>query len=66
MNTNSVAPAAVCGTLIQSNHSFDCLTFLVERDQIVLVYMAYLWTTYIGIYFIMLVVLITSYLAKKT
>ena len=49
MNTNSVAPAAVCGTLIQSNHSIDCLTFLVERDQIVLVYMAYLWTTYIGI-----------------
>ena len=37
MNTNSVAPAAVCGTQIQSNPSFDCLTFLVEGDQIVLV-----------------------------
>ena len=37
MNTNSVAPAAVCGTQIQSNPSFDCLTFLVQGDQIVLV-----------------------------
>ena len=37
INTNLVAPAAVSGTLIQSNSSFDCLTFLVVGDQIVLV-----------------------------
>ena len=37
INTNLVAPAAVNGTLIQSNSSFDCLTFLVVGDQIVLV-----------------------------
>ena len=27
INTNLVAPAAVSGTLIQSNSSFDCLNF---------------------------------------
>ena len=37
INTNLVAPAAVSGTLIQSNSSFDCFTFLVVGDQIVLV-----------------------------
>ena len=42
-----MAPAAVSGTLIQSNSSFDCFTFLVVGDQIVLVLMAHLWTTYV-------------------
>ena len=42
-----MAPAAVSGTLIQSNSSFDCFTFLVVGDQIVLVQMAHLWTTYV-------------------
>ena len=42
-----MAPAAVSGTLIQSNSSFDCLTFLVVGDQIVLVWVAHLWTTYV-------------------
>ena len=37
INTNLVAPAAVSGTLIQSNSSFDCFTFLVVGNQIVLV-----------------------------
>ena len=37
INTNLVAPAAVPGTLIQSNSSFDWFTFLVVGNQIVLV-----------------------------